>query len=113
MKKGKCAKATIRCTLVTWKGHHIVGENWCENPQEICPREKGENYEKCKDICQQIGHAEKVAIMLAGNQAKGTRAYIDGHTYACMDCQHILFNAGVKSLSIGPPPDFYADEMGL
>lgn len=109
MLKGKCAKATIKCTLATHDYKHFVGENWCENPQETCPRQLGEGYEKCKDICKQIGHAEEVA----GDKALGTRAYIEGHTYACMKCQHILFDAGVKSISIGSPPDFYADEMGL
>ena len=114
MKKGKCAKATIRCTLVTAKWKIFVGENWCENPQDVCPRKIGVGYEKCKDICQQVGHAEQVAVMLAGDEAKGSRAYLEGHTYACMDCQHALFGAGVKSLSVGiRPPDFYADEMGL
>lgn len=100
---GFCAKARIRCTLVTLEGEHIVGENWCRNPQETCPRLPGEGYEKCKLICDQVGHAEHVAVKLAGPKAQGARAFLEGHTYACMACQHALFGAGVESLSLGKP----------
>jgi hypothetical protein len=41
---------------------------------------------------------------MAGDKAVGAKAYIEGHTYACMDCQHSLFGAGVIYLSIGKPP---------
>lgn len=98
-----CAKATVRCTLVTREGEQIIGENWCANPQPVCPRTPGEGYEKCKTICRQEGHAEVVALRIAGAKARGSRAYIEGHTYACMDCQHALFGAGVISISIGIP----------
>lgn len=101
--RGPCAKTTTRCTLVTPDGEHIVGENWCENPQPSCPREPGEGYEKCKNICRQVGHAEEVAVMLAGDKARGARAYLEGHTYACMNCQHTLLGAGVRSLTVGAP----------
>lgn len=101
---GPCAKATIRCTLVTTDGDHIIGENWCLNPQDTCPREPGDGYEKCKTICRQLGHAEEMAVRLAGERAVGSKAYLEGHTYACMDCQHALFGAGVSSLSVAPPP---------
>jgi deoxycytidylate deaminase len=100
---GPCAKQTVRCTLVTPDGEHIPGENWCANPQPTCPRDPGEGYEKCRSVCAQEGHAEQVAVRLAGDRAKGARAYIEGHTYACMNCQHALFAAGVVSLSIGTP----------
>lgn len=113
MTKGKCVKATVRCTIVTWDRKHFVGENWCENPQEICPRAEGEGYEKCQTICNQIGHAEVVALKIAGDKALTARAYIEGHTYVCKECQHALFGAGIKSITVGRPPDFYADYMGL
>ncbi len=100
---GPCAKTTVRCTLVTPDGEYIVGENWCANPQRSCPRLPGEGYEKCGSICGQEGHAEQVAVRLAGDKARGARAYIEGHTYACMDCQHALFGAGVHSLTVGAP----------
>jgi deoxycytidylate deaminase len=101
--KGPCVEATVKCTLVTVAGEHIVGTNECANPQSVCPRAPGEGYEKCKSVCRQLGHAEVVAVMRAGGQARGSRAYIEGHTYACMDCQHVLFGAGVKSVSVGAP----------
>ena len=100
---GPCAKTTVRCTLVTGTGQHIIGENWCANPQDKCPREEGEGYDKCKSVCKQEGHAEEVAVRVAGDRALGSRAFIQGHTYACMNCQHVLFAAGVKSLTIGVP----------
>ncbi|MDP3328757.1 hypothetical protein [Parvibaculum sp.] len=100
---GPCAKTTVRCTLVTPSGERIVGTNECANPQAACPRAPGEGYEKCQSICRQLGHAEVVAVMRAGERARGSRAYIEGHTYACMNCQHALFGAGVKSVSVGAP----------
>lgn len=103
--KGRCAKATTRCTIVSPDGEHFVGENWCWNPQETCPREPNEGYEKCTHICRQEGHAEIVAVVLAGDKAKGSRAYLEGHTYACMNCQHVMFAAGIKSFSVGRPPE--------
>lgn len=101
--KMTCAKATVVCVLVTQDGEEITGTNWCANPQQTCPRLPGEGYEKCKTICGQQGHAEVDAVRKAGDRAKGARAFLQGHTYACMDCQHALFGAGVRSLSLGRP----------
>jgi len=100
--KGPCAKATVRCTLVTSDGSHVVGENWCDNPQPVCPRLPGEDYTKCRTVCRQHGHAEQVAVRLAGPLARGAHAYLDGHTYACQACQEALFGAGVAALTINP-----------
>lgn len=100
---GPCAKAQIKCTLVTVNGDHVVGENWCLNPQPVCPRAPGEDYTKCQTICRQLGHAEEMAVRIAGAHARGARAFLEGHTYACMNCQHSLFDAGVASLSRGAP----------
>lgn len=101
---GPCAKATVRCTLVCPDGSRIIGENECYNPQPACPRQPGDGYEKCKTICRQKGHAEVVALAKAGERAAGAHAYIEGHTYACKDCQEALFAAGVVALTIGRPP---------
>lgn len=102
---GPCAKAVVRCTLITPDGERFVGENWCETPQAVCPRVPGEDYAKCRTICRQVGHAEQVAMILAGEKAVGARAYLEGHTYACMECQHAMFAAGVASFTVGKPPD--------
>jgi hypothetical protein len=101
---GPCAKAEVKCTLIATDGSRFVGGNWCENPQPKCPRAPGEGYEKCKTICKQLGHAEEVARMLAGDKAVGARAYLEGHRHACENCQVVLFGAGVESLSIKAPP---------
>ncbi len=104
MGKGPCAKTVVKCTLVTKDGKHIVGTNWCRNAQKSCPRYVGEGYEKCKSICDQVGHAEQVALANAGKEAKGAHAYLEGHTYACKECQEALFGAGVVALTVGKPP---------
>lgn len=98
-----CAKTTVRCTLVTPDGQRFVGSNWCASPQPVCPRAPGEDYQKCKTVCRQQGHAEVDALRLAGDAAKGAHAYVEGHTYACQNCQEELFGAGVAALSIGVP----------
>lgn len=101
---GPCAKQTVTCTLVTPSGEHIVGTNACASPQPSCPRLPGEGYEKCRTVCRQIGHAEQQALFAAGIKAKGARAYLIGHTYACQACQEAVFGAGVISLSVGIEP---------
>jgi hypothetical protein len=99
-----CAKQTVRCTLVAADGARFVGENWCEAPQPVCPREPGEGYGKCHTICRQEGHAEIVALRLAGASSSGAHAYVEGHDHACQGCQIALFGNGVAALTIGPPP---------
>lgn len=101
---GPCAKTTVTCTIVAEDGERFVGTNYCENPQEVCPRSSGESYSKCVTICRQVGHAEIVAVRLAGAKAKGAAAYLQGHTYACQACQEALFGAGVLTLSVGRAP---------
>ena len=99
-----CAKLVVTCTIVTPDHWRFVGRNDCDNPQPTCPRAPGEGYEKCASICQQHGHAEEVALHLADEYAIGARAYIEGHTHVCRNCQQVLTAAGVKSFTIGPPP---------
>jgi hypothetical protein len=103
---GPCAKVTVTCTLSHPDGRKFVGTNWCANPQKTCPREPGEDYTKCKTVCDQYGHAEADALRVAGADAAECTARINGHTYYCMACQHALFAAGVVSLFSPnlPPP---------
>ena len=103
MKIGPCAKTQTKCTIYTKDGAEYVGTNYCHNPQKVCPRKPSDGYDKCKTICHQEGHAEQVAVDVAGKQAVGATAYLEGHTYYCMDCQHALFSAGVVSLRLGKP----------
>jgi deoxycytidylate deaminase len=97
---GPCVKTTVRCVIVSPEGRSFVGTNYCNNAQKVCPRAVGEGYEKCISICNQEGHAEIVALALAGKHAVGATAYVTGHTYACQSCQEALFNAGILFLSV-------------
>lgn len=97
---GPCAKRQVTCTLIAPSGKRFSGGNWCRNPQKKCPRDEGEGYEKCSSICEQVGHAEEVALMIAGDEASGCRALISGHDYACEPCTKKLNDAGVSEISI-------------
>jgi deoxycytidylate deaminase len=98
-----CAKRTVVC-VITSSSRSVVGVNYCRNPQEVCPREPGEGYEKCKSICDQVGHAEEDALAQAkatGMELRGAVAEISGHEYACSDCQRQLYDAGIKWIGRG------------
>lgn len=100
-----CAKQRVVATIVTPDGFTYVGENLCENPQTVCPRDAagyktGEGYELCKSICNQGSHAEVAAINLAGDACSGSTLYLTGHTYACDSCKSAAFGAGISSIVI-------------
>lgn len=97
---GPCAKTRVTCTVTFSDGRRLVGENLCRNPQPVCPRAPGEGYEKCTTVCDQIGHAEQVAVQLAGGNLLGGHAVLRGHTYACRECQEALFGAGLSTLAV-------------
>jgi deoxycytidylate deaminase len=92
--RGPCAKRRVTCAIITSQGRKFVGENDCANPQERCPREPGEGYEKCKSICQQAGHAEVEAVraaQAAGNaNLQGGVAILTGHYWICEPCGSAL-----------------------
>jgi deoxycytidylate deaminase len=103
-----CAKQRVIATIITPGGERIVGENSCRTPQPVCPRAgmaTGVGYELCRSICDQTGHAEAVALDLAGGRAQGATLYIEGHTYACDDCLRAAEAAGIVAVVIGAPPD--------
>ena len=97
---GPCAKKEVGCVIVAPDGQRFAGANLCFNPQDVCPREPGEGYEKCRSICQQDGHAEMDALRRAGSAAKGATAWVYGHTHACRDCQEALYGAGVILIGV-------------
>lgn len=104
---GPCAKQRVTCTLVHPDGRRWVGENACANAQPTCPRAgmaTGQGYELCASVCQQLGHAEVVALGRAGRDARSCTAYVEGHTYACDPCRRALYVAGVHDVVIGAPP---------
>jgi len=103
---GPCAKQTVTATLISKSGRRYVGSNYCLNPQTVCPRgdlPSGVGYELCVDVCQQVGHGERVAIRLAGADALGSTIYVEGHTYICELCQQDAAQAGVERLILGSP----------
>ena len=98
-----CAKTKVFCTITDVYGRQAIGENRCENPQAICPRAPGEDYEKCTTICQQVGHAEIDAINVAKERnlvIDGSHAVILNHSYACRHCQEALYAAGVEWIGV-------------
>ena len=101
--RGPCAKAVVRCQIVSRDGEIFEGENDCANPQPVCPRKPNEDYLKCVVTCKQAGHAEMVALQAGGDKAKDAFVYIEGIDYVCKDCQKRLFAAGVDSITIWRP----------
>jgi deoxycytidylate deaminase len=102
-----CAKRRVTCrievTHPSGEFEYVVGENSCANPQTTCPREPGEDYTKCRTICQQGGHAEIRAIELAKKAGMNTGsgiALITGHYWICEPCGRALRDAGLRLVVI-------------
>lgn len=100
---GPCAKVVVTCTLIATDGERFVGRNDCANPQPTCPRLPGEDYAKCVNICRQPGHAEEVAVKLAGAKARGATAYVEHHRI-CENCEGVLQSAFVAAAHLASPP---------
>lgn len=104
---GPCAKVRVFCTLVHPDGRRWTGENSVRRAQATCPRgdmPSGSGYELCRDVCDQVGHAEAVALAAAGADAAGCTAYVEGRDFVCYDCQAALVAAGVRHFVLGAPP---------
>jgi len=100
----KCAKRVVTAILIPkdtaeWP-HHFIGQNYCNNAQDVCPREEGEGYLKCKTICEQESHAEIDALQKAGNKAKGSTIVVVGHDHCCKNCLDAMQVAGVAEVII-------------
>jgi len=99
VEKGRCAKreviGMIRNGNACW-----VGSNWCESPQEVCPRSDGEGYDKCQSVCKQHAHAEIDALERAGDKSNGAYFYLIGHDHICEQCLVALCDAGIKRIWI-------------
>lgn len=104
---GPCAKQMVKATIVMVNGTWVVGTNYCRNAQPECPRvdmPTGVGYHLCKEVCDQAGHAEIVAIENAGGSTQGATLYLEGHTYACTTCIAAFKAAGGDAIIIGAPP---------
>lgn len=103
-----CIKQVVTATIITPSGERFTGSNYTTKDNGgVCPRanmKSGEGYDLCRDVCGQIGHAEVIAIMIAGDKANGALLYLEGHTYACDNCSLTAKKAGIVEIIIGTPP---------
>jgi deoxycytidylate deaminase len=75
---------------------------------DVCPRVvanclTGTGYEFCKSVCEQVGHAEVVAIKDAlsrGEDLRGASLYLDGHWWACKSCWDEILKAGISRVYV-------------
>ena len=98
-----CAKRHVTCYLVGLDGMLVIGTNSCKNPQLSCPRLPGEDYTKCKTICDQPGHAEMQALEQARRinmDLSGGMAITRGVDWICHDCGKALHKAGISEIKV-------------
>lgn len=93
-----CARKTVICVIEAANGDVVRGNNYCDNPQEKCPRMPGEDYTKCKTICKQQHHAEVNAINKFTGDPDGAVAYVIGHDRVCDECSRALKLAGIEEI---------------
>ena len=101
---GPCADKQVICTIIAPDGERWRGTNEVLAPQSVCPRKKGEDYEKCVSVCGQPGHAEIMALKAAGVKARGATAYIEGIGKICGDCLRAMAYAGIERVIMGRAP---------
>ena len=98
LNSNRCTKQTT-IAIIEKDGNYWIGTNWCHTPQKECPRANmpsGIGYDKCRDICGQMGHAEENALRSAGTNASGATLYLIGHTRVCENCRSLMDMAGIK-----------------
>lgn len=98
-----CAKQVVTARIVTASGLEFHGENYCNNPQEVCPRgdlPSNVGYWMCRDICDQPAHAEVNAILAAGELAEGSTLYLHGHIAVCPTCMAACNAAGIAKIEV-------------
>ena len=99
----ECLKQTTVAVIMKDKKLLGIGINLINNENITeCPRKNsntGEDYDKCRNICGQIGHAEEMACEIAGKEnCKDATLYLIGHTYACIHCKLKMREYGIKQL---------------
>jgi DNA (cytosine-5)-methyltransferase 1 len=98
---GRCAKRNVTAILIK-DDKYWIGTNWCETPQNECPRITGDNYTKCTSICKQHSHAEIDVLEKAGNEASGSVLYLENHDHICDECKEALNKNGVYQFIVNP-----------
>ena len=96
-----CLKQLTRCVVRFDDGREFEATNSCHvEGADVCPRvtagsKSGEGY----DLCGPPKHAEQEVAKLLGKEPSGAGgiAYLFGHTWMCMDCQHALVEAGIRT----------------
>ena len=100
-----CAKRRVDCMIHTQDGLScVIGTNNVLEPQEVCPREPGEGYDKCLSICKQPAHAEIAALVVAahlGIDVRNGTAVIYGHDRCCPHCKEQLGKVGILDVRFG------------
>lgn len=101
-----CAKRNVIAVLQRrdFEEDLFMASNKCDNPQEVCPREDGEDYTKCRSICQQSGHAEVEVLKLVKSWMDLT--YYDltiiGHDRMCSECTNAVADVGIVNITFKP-----------
>lgn len=101
----KCFKRQVMAVIIDKNGNIASGENRISNRAvNQCPRDKGEDYEKCKSICNQEGHAEIMAIKQAkkrGLDLNESFLYLIGHHRICDNCNSECNKENINIVIIG------------
>ena len=104
-----CLKQLVRCRIVWYedgKPKHVEATNSCHvGGATVCPRvtagsPSGEEY----SLCGPPKHAEQEAAKLLPDHVPLATAYIFGHDWVCMDCQHALTAVGVRRFHLMDRP---------
>lgn len=103
--KRKCAQRDV-IAIIENNGRFWVGSNWCNKPQEVCPRGSNDDgvYDKCWSICEQDNHAEVDALKKASKNAFGATLYLIGHDHCCQCCKDKMAEYGIANIVIGEYP---------
>lgn len=100
-----CLKADVMAMIVDHVGQVATGTNEIQNEfVKKCPRELGEDYTKCKTICQQESHAEIAAIKKAKERGlilEGSKLYLTGHNKPCYNCRKACEKEGITIITMG------------
>lgn len=98
-----CVKQPTSAVVV--KSGKIIGKGSNASVSvEVCPRwgsPTGTNYEPCKEVCHQVGHAEVTSIEDAkrnGCDTKDADLYLYGHWWCCKPCWDVMTMAGIRNV---------------
>lgn len=92
-----CLKRHVVAFIITPNGKIYRGANLIQNDDiKVCPRVEiganfGERYDLCASKCQQMGHAEIMAIKHAnGADLSGSKLFLWGQDRICANCKNKL-----------------------